>query len=124
MNKTLIKILKLNPDDENEATLEIGGFPIRCFIGHCPNAINEGEEHLVELTMYFEDDYKAVEAPERQPYMKNTNNGFSVEIAGHLDSNSLRSITILDDEDIHYDHPELNDKFIIVYADRLQVDFD
>ncbi|QXH44773.1 hypothetical protein KSS93_18005 [Pseudomonas xanthosomatis] len=124
MNKTPIKILKLSPDDENEATLEIGGFPIRCFISHCPNVINEGEQHLVELTMYLEDDYKVVESPKRDPFIRNINNGFSVEIAGYLNSNTLRSITTLDDEGIHYDYPELNDKFVIIYADRLQVDFD
>lgn len=48
---------------------------------------------------------------------------FSCVIAGFLDGAIFRSFVDFSDEEIHYDYSQLNDKFIEIRVDRIDVVF-
>lgn len=45
------KVLGLNPDIEEEVTLEVNGIELTCFAGMCPYELNIGQEYPVTFEM-------------------------------------------------------------------------
>jgi hypothetical protein len=49
--------------------------------------------------------------------------GFSCALYGYLDGGVFRSFVDFSDQDIHYDYPHLNGRFVKVKVDRIDVSF-
>lgn len=52
-----------------------------------------------------------------------TEDGFSCALYGFLDGSVFRSFVDFTEQDIHYDYPELNERFVKVNVDRIDVAF-
>jgi hypothetical protein len=49
--------------------------------------------------------------------------GFSCEIQGRLEGDTLKSFVEFADQDIHFDFPHLNGQFVKIRAQRIDVSF-
>jgi len=117
------KLLKINEDDENDATLLINGLSIECFVNSCPYAIEIGKTYLIELTLYLSDTYMLSRAKNTDPIVEKSSKGYSYFLCGTLKNSVFESFTNFDDQDIHYDHPDLNDQYVKLEVDRIDVNF-
>ncbi|MDI2594767.1 hypothetical protein POF45_25545 [Pseudomonas sp. 681] len=117
------KLLHISEENEEHATLLIEGYTIECFINSCPHAIKAGESYSVELTMNLPDSYHVSTSPAVAVLAEKKARGYSYFLYGTLIGDIFKSFTDLYDEDIHYDHPELNGAFIQLEVDRIDVNF-
>ncbi|WP_369987025.1 hypothetical protein [Pseudomonas xanthosomatis] len=121
--KTQVTLLHLCPDDENDCLLQVAGTQLRCFIAHAPGELTQGHDYLVSFDMLLDDDCPIEASDDPTPCIRHTDAWYGVEIQGYLNGGTLESIINLDDQDIHYEYPHLNEKPVKVRALRLDVDF-
>lgn len=112
----------LNEYDENDVTLLINDFSIICFVNYCPYKISIGGTYEVELQMVLGDDYTIEETSPETPKAIIIN-GFSYYLSGKLTNSTFETFTLLADEDIHYEHPHLNDRFVKIEVARINASF-
>lgn len=117
------KVLHINSLNEEHVTLLIDGHTIECFANSCPYAIEIGKEYEVEIAMNLSDSYEVERTPHTKVLFEKTTEGYGYFLYGTLKNDTFLSFTDLNDEDIHYDHPELNDHFIRLQANRIDVNF-
>lgn len=117
------KVLALNDHVEEDVTLLIEGTVINCFISYSPYQIMIGNTYDVELTINLADDYHIERAQPRNTLAEWAGCGYSYFLYGELCNDSLHTFTTLNDEDLHYDHPECNDHFIKLKVERIDVTF-
>jgi hypothetical protein len=124
MSSTILaKLLKTNENNEEDATLLINGLSIECLINSCPYAIEIGKTYPVELTLFLSDTYMISRAKKTDPPVKKSSKGYTYFLCGTLKNSVFESFTNFDDQDIHYDHPELNDQYVKLEVDRIDVNF-
>ncbi|MBK3445128.1 hypothetical protein [Pseudomonas lactis] len=117
------QVLALNEHIEEDITLLIEGTIINCFISYCPYDIEIGKTYNVELTMNLSDDYEIEKVEPRAPLIEKISPGYAYLLYGNLCDTQFHSFASLNDEDIHYDHPEYNEHFIKLKVDRIDVSF-
>lgn len=118
-----VKVLHLSDTNEEDITLLIDGHTVECFINSCPNKIEIGKSYQVELTLNLPDSYQIEKATHDTPLIAKTTKGYAYLLCGTLKNDIFESFTDFQDEDIHYDHPELNDQLIRLQVDRIDVNF-
>ena len=97
---------------------------IKCFASYWPSKIEVGEAYEVEFDLVLSDN--DVVAPAGEPIttlieMKMTD--FHARFMGYLDGNVFRSFVDFSDQDIHYEHPHMNGRFVKIQVDRIDVSF-
>ncbi|WP_124425136.1 hypothetical protein [Pseudomonas orientalis] len=117
------QVLALNEHIEEDITLLIEGTIINCFVSYSPHDIEVGKIYDVELTMNLSDDYEIERAEPRTPLIEKISPGYAYLLYGNLRDTKFHSFVSLNDEDIHYDHPECNEHFIKLKVDRIDVSF-
>lgn len=116
-------VVAINELVEEEVTLLIEDTVLTCFASHCPYEIAVGKIYCVELNLNLSEFYEAHKAPTPQVLAERMGSGFSYALYGMLRNDTFRTFTLLNDEGIHYDHPDLNDSFIKIIVDRIDVTF-
>lgn len=123
MNKYTALVKKIDDDIEEEVTLSINGFDVICFAGVCPYEIYEGKKYPVYFEMVFFDDYSVQESSKKISNLERIGNGFSYWIVGKLKGDTIDSSIQFKDEILLSDYGYLNDKYIRIKADRIDVEF-
>lgn len=108
---------------EEEVTLLIDSATVTCFANYCPYEIKVGSFYQVELTLNLAEHYDIQKSHSAEAYAERKNESFSYTLHGLLNNDFFETFTSLNDEGIHYDHPELNGDFVMVTVDRIDVAF-
>ncbi|KDD69931.1 hypothetical protein V466_06280 [Pseudomonas mandelii PD30] len=124
INKCSAVVLAVDKIVEEEILLLVSGVKVKCFASYCPRKIEVGETYEVEFEIVLpEGDFVlAAEAPV-ETLIEMTGDGFSCALYGFLDGSVFRSFVDFTEQDIHYDYPELNERFVKVNVDRIDVAF-
>ncbi|UZE23109.1 hypothetical protein LOY67_24390 [Pseudomonas sp. B21-056] len=122
-NLKQVKVLAIDELIEESVTLLICGESVECFANYCPNLIQVGEMHTVELSIDYSETYQVRENPKTNVCIEKANEGFSYFFYGFLNGEVFETFTDLPDEGIHFDYPELNGKFVKIKVDRVNVSF-
>ncbi|OPA99852.1 hypothetical protein BFW89_23380 [Pseudomonas synxantha] len=117
------RVIETSIHIEEDVILLIEGVIINCFVSYSPHEIEVGKTYDVELTMNLSDDYEIERVEPRTPLIEKTNPGYAYLLYGNLRDTQFHSFVSLNDEDIHYDHPECNERFIKLKVDRIDVSF-
>jgi hypothetical protein len=117
-------VLAVGPVVEDEVLLLVKGLEIKCFASYCPSKIEVGEIYEVEFELVLSDnDVVAVAAEPLTTLIEMNGDGFPCELYGLLDGSVFRSFVDFSDQEIHYDHPHLNGRFVKIQVDRIDVSF-
>ena len=117
------RILALNENVEEDVTLLVEGTIVNCFISYCPYEIEVGNLYDVELTMNLADDYELELAEPSGVLAVKTDPGFTYLLYGELYDDKFLTFTSLNDEGIHYDHPDCNEHFVRLKVERIDASF-
>ncbi|HWH85231.1 MAG TPA: hypothetical protein VNV36_00480 [Pseudomonas sp.] len=55
--------------------------------------------------------------------LQTLDDGFSCEVHGRLEGDTFKSFVEFADQDIHFDFPQLNEQFVKITAERIDVSF-
>ncbi|MHC8384110.1 hypothetical protein [Pseudomonas sp. LB3P14] len=84
-----------------------------------------GETYEVEFDLVLPDNEVVIAAAEEPitTMVEMKDSGFSCALYGYLDGSVFRSFVDFSDQEIHYDHPHLNGRFVKIQVDRIDVSF-
>lgn len=116
-------VLALNEHVKEDVTLLIDGTVINCFISYCLNEIEVGKSYDVELVLNIPDDYEIQKVEPHKTLVEKIGRGYSYFLYGELRNEIFYTFTSLNDEGVHYDHPDCNDHFIKLEIERIDVAF-
>ncbi|WP_065259146.1 hypothetical protein [Pseudomonas bananamidigenes] len=116
-------VVEIDPIVEDSILLEVEGAAVRCFASYSPWQIEVGRTYEVEFEMVLSDEGCVSATACEKKQIEMLGNGFSCEIYGYLDGDFFRSVIDFMDQDIHYEYPHLNGKFVKVKADRIDASF-
>ena len=108
---------------EEAVVLLVDGVIVKCFASYCPFKIEEGKTYEVEFEMVLPESMNVVASQDECAKVEMVGDGFSCVLAGYLDGGVFRSFVEFPDQDIHYDYPQLNEKFVEITVDRIDVAF-
>lgn len=117
------KVIVLNEHVDEDVTLLVEGTVINCFVSYCPHKIKVGETYDVELTLNLSDDYEIERVQPREILVEKTDCGYCYFLYGELHNEIFLTFTPLNDEDVHYEHPECNEHFIKLKVQRIDASF-
>ncbi|RMT99260.1 hypothetical protein ALP39_200330 [Pseudomonas marginalis pv. marginalis] len=117
------QVVALNEHVEEDVTLLIEGTLVNCLISYCPYDIEVGRTYNVELTLNISEDYEIAKTEPRALLTEKIDCGYAYFLYGVLHDDNFLTFTLLKDEGIHYDHPELNEKFIKLRVERIDASF-
>jgi hypothetical protein len=124
INKYAAIILAVGPLVDEEVLLLVNVVKVKCFASYCPAKIEVGESYEVEFEIVLpDDDFITVEEKRIHTQIEMIDGGFACFLYGYLDGSILRSFVDFTDQEIHYDYPALNEKFVKVRVDRIDVAF-
>jgi hypothetical protein len=106
---------------EDAIDLVVEGFSVRCFVSYSPSKIEVGVTYEVEFEMLLPGEECVIATECENQKIEMLNGGFSCDIYGYLDGDVFRSFIDFSDQDIHYEYPHLNGRFVKVTADRIDV---
>jgi hypothetical protein len=123
-NRYEVVVLAVDPVDEDEVLLLVKGLEIKCFTSYCPSKIEVGETYDVEFDLVLPDNDVIAAAEEPVTTLIEVKDaGFSCALYGYLDGGVFRSFVDFSDQNIHYDYPHLNGRFVKIQVDRIDVSF-
>lgn len=124
IDKYVVIVLAVNPIVEEEVLLLVNGVKVKCFASCCPEKIQVGEAYEVEFEIVLpDDDFITVAEQRSDSLIEVKDDGFSCFLYGYLDGSVFRSFVDFMDQEIHYDYPALNEEFVKVRVDRIDVSF-
>jgi hypothetical protein len=117
-------VLAVDPIIEEEVLLLVKGLEVKCFASYCPSKIEVGETYEVEFDLVLPDNdvVAAVEEP-ITTLIEMEDDGFSCALYGYLDGGEFRSFVDFSDQEMHYDYPQLNGRFVKIQVVRIDVSF-
>lgn len=124
VDKYVVIVLAVSLIVEEEVLLLVNGVKVKCFANCCPEKIKVGESYEVKFEIVLPDD-DVITVAEKRPdsLIEVIDDGFSCFLYGYLDGSVFRSFVDFMDQEIHYDYPALNEEFVRVRVDRIDVAF-
>ncbi|NMZ02173.1 hypothetical protein HBO04_18800 [Pseudomonas proteolytica] len=116
-------IVAINEHVDEDVTLVIDGITVNCFISVCPYEISIGNTYDIELTLTLAENYTVQSVTSIDRLVEKKGNGYAYFLYGKLCNDAFNTFTILHSEEIHYEHPELNDQLIKLEVLRIDVTF-
>ncbi|NVZ70921.1 hypothetical protein [Pseudomonas costantinii] len=117
------QVLAINELVEEEVTLLIDGTTIICFASYSPYEIEVGKIYDVEITLNLSEHYEIRKLNSNEILVERVGSSYSYALYGMLSQSKFQTFTLLNDEEIHYDYPELNDCFIKLTVERIEASF-
>ncbi|GLR04989.1 hypothetical protein [Vibrio hyugaensis] len=115
------KVLGLNPDIEEEVTLEVNGVELTCFAGMCPYELNIGQEYPVTFEML---DFELTEQEStEETSMTRVDSTYAYKLLGRLNGNTIDAGLKICDDFLESDYAYLDGQFICLCVERLDVEF-
>lgn len=124
MTKTYnVVVVEVGDNVEEEVVLLVAGTLVKCFVNYCPEGIVVGDSYEVEFSINFPDGDYVILSGEEKAAVESIGSGFSCFVYGYLDGSIFRSFIDFPDQEIHYEYPGLNEKYIKVKVERINVNF-
>ena len=119
------KVLILEIDDvvSEEVVVLVQGIAVKCFGSYCPFIIEVGKEYTAKFDLGLPDSDCVVSASVPAKLVENLEQGFSCVVSGYLDGATFRSFVDFNDMELHYDYPSLNETYVSVRVNRINIDF-
>tara|TARA_Y100000588_G_scaffold311505_1_gene337582 strand:+ start:688 stop:1062 length:375 start_codon:yes stop_codon:yes gene_type:complete len=115
------KVLGLNPDIEEEVTLEVNGIELTCFAGMCPYELNIGQEYPVTFEML---DFELTEQESaEETSTTRVDSTYAYKLLGRLNGGTIDAGLKICDEFLESDYAYLDGQFICLCVERLDVEF-
>lgn len=118
-----VTFLKLNEAIAEEVTLLIGDEVVECFASYCPYELEVGRVYSAEISLNLSQSYEVLEVEPTDVRAVKKGRGFSYYLYGYLNGEEFMTFTTLFDEDVHYEYPDLNNKFICLEVERIDASF-
>ncbi|QBQ11852.1 MULTISPECIES: hypothetical protein [unclassified Pseudomonas] len=122
-NHKKTQVVALSEHVEEDATLLIDGTILNCFVSFFPYEIEVGKTYDVDLTINLSDDYEVIRVDTVDCLVEKTGHGYAYFLFGRLCNETFHTFTPLDDQDLHYEHPALNEQLIRLEVERIDVSF-
>lgn len=114
----------LDPQIEEEVTLEIEGVELTGFAIVCPYEIELGKSYPVSIGFTILDELIIREIKENRKELERIGLGYEYYIRGFLQEDSIDAGIVLIDEDEYFlDFPQLIEKNVEMKVDRISIDF-
>ncbi|MFV8457240.1 hypothetical protein ACNO5M_19415 [Vibrio owensii] len=115
------KVLGLNPDIEEEVTLEVNGIELTCFAGMCPYELNIGQEYPVTFEML---DFELTEQESaEETSTTRVDSTYAYKLLGRLNGGTIDAGLKICDDFLESDYAYLDGQFICLCVERLDVEF-
>lgn len=115
------KVLGLNPDIEEEVTLEVNGIKLTCFAGMCPYELNIGQEYPVTFEML---DFELTEQESaEETSTTRVDSTYAYKLLGRLNGGTIDAGLKICDDFLESDYAYLDGQFICLCVERLDVEF-
>ncbi|MBP5959343.1 hypothetical protein ICA16_27060 [Pseudomonas anatoliensis] len=121
--KYLAHIIEIDPYVEDLIVLRVNDVTFRGFASYCPFVVDVGKTYEVELEMVLPEELAISKIENEEERIEMLGNGFSCEIHGRLEGDIFKSFVEFSDQGLHYDYPHLNEQFVKITAERIDVSF-
>lgn len=118
-----VVVVEIDKVVEEAVVLLVNGVTVKCFASYSPFKIEEGKIYEVEFEIVLPESVNVAASQDACVKVEMIGDGFSCVLAGYLDGAVFRSFVDFSDQEIHYEYPQLNEKFIEVTVDRIDVAF-
>ncbi|WP_447793061.1 hypothetical protein [Pseudomonas farris] len=116
-------VVEIDEVVEDSVVLLVNGVIVKCFASYCPFKIELGKQYEVEFDLVLPDCDFVVVAQETSTLVEMIGDGFSCALYGYLDGSVFRSFVDFADQEIHYEYPHLNEQYVKITVDRIDVSF-
>ncbi|MFP9128838.1 hypothetical protein [Niallia sp. BSM11] len=117
-------VKRLDPQIEEEVTIEIEGIEFTGFAFICPYKIEVGKSYPVSIGFTILNELMIREIQGEKKEIERIGLGYEYYIRGLLHEDTIEAGLIFTDEDEYFsDYPELMDKYIEIKVDRISIEF-
>ncbi|MEW6978897.1 hypothetical protein QQS15_07325 [Bacillus pumilus] len=117
-------VKRLDPQIEEETTIEINGIEFTGFADICPYEIEEGKSYPVSIGFTILDELIIHEIPIEKKEIERIDSGYEYYLRGLLKEDKIDAGIIFTDEDDYFiDFPELINKNVEIKVDRISIEF-
>ncbi|MGY0691931.1 hypothetical protein ACW2QC_03960 [Virgibacillus sp. FSP13] len=117
-------IKRLDPQIEEEVTIEIEGIEFTGFAFICPYKIEAGKSYPVSIGFTILNELMIREIQGEKKEIERIGLGYDYYIRGLLHEDTIDAGVIFTDEDEYFsDYPELMNKYIEIKVDRISIEF-
>ena len=117
-------VKRLDPQIEEEVTIEIEGIEFTGFAFICPYKIESGKSYPVSVGFTILDELMIREIQGEKKEIERIGLGYEYYIRGLLHEDTIDAGIVFTDEDEYLsEHPELTDKNIEMRVDRISIEF-
>ncbi|MEK4670641.1 hypothetical protein [Niallia sp. FSL R7-0271] len=117
-------VKRLDPQIEEEVTIEIEGIEFTGFAFICPYKIEVGKSYPVSIGFTILNELIIREIQGEKKEIERIGLGYEYYIRGLLHEDTIEAGLIFTDEDKYFsDYPELMDKYIEIKVDRISIEF-
>ncbi|NNA67921.1 hypothetical protein [Pseudomonas gessardii] len=116
-------VVAINEHVDEDVTLVIDGITVNCFASVYPYEISIGNTYDIELTLTLTENYEIQSVTSIDRLVEKKGNGYAYFLYGKLCNDIFNTFTVFHGEEIHYEHPELNDQFIKLEVSRIDATF-
>lgn len=117
-------VKRLDPQIEEEVTIEIEGIEFTGFAFICPYKIEVGKSYPVSIGFTILNELMIHEIEGEKKEIERIGLGYEYYIRGILHEDKIVAVLDFTDDDEYFsDYPELMDKYIEIKVDRISVEF-
>lgn len=117
-------VKRLDPQIEEEVTIEIDGIEFTGFSFVCPYKIEVGKSYPVSLGFTVLDELIIREIQGEKKELERIGLGYEYYIRGLLHEDKIDAGLVFTDNDEYFsDYPELMDKYTEIKVDRISIEF-
>ena len=121
--KYLAHVIEIDPYVEDLIVLRVNDVTFRGFASYYPFVVDVGKTYEVELEMVLPEELAISKIENEEERIEMLGNGFSCEIYGRLEGDIFKSFVEFSYQGLHYDYPHLNEQFVKITAERIDVSF-
>lgn len=117
-------VKRLDPQIEEEVTIEIEGIEFTGFAFICPYKIEVGKSYPVSIGFTILNELMIREIKGEKKEIERIGLGYEYYIRGLLHEDNIDAGLVFTDDDEYFsDYPELMDKYIEIKVDRISIEF-
>lgn len=118
------RVKRLDPQIEEEVTIEIEGIEFTGFAFICPYEIEVGKSYPVSIGFTILNELMIREIQGEKKEIERIGLGYEYYIRGLLHEDKIDAVLDFTDDDEYFsDYPELMDKYIEIKVDRISIEF-
>ncbi|MGE8069734.1 hypothetical protein [Pseudomonas sp. NPDC089569] len=118
-----MQVVEFDKVVEESVVLLVESVFVKCFVSCCYFKIEVGGKRDVEFEVILPDGDCVALAQEAGKTIEMLGSGFGCILSGYLDGDIFRSFIDFMDQGVHYDYPQLNEQYVKINVERIDVAF-